>query len=203
MAMRMACLLMAAGAGSRFGSVKQLADIHGKPMLQHALEQLQPLFGEDLFCVVGAHRQRLASIVQPRAQLIENPDWQQGLGVSIARGVEAIRRQDKDTKANDSNKNYDALLIALADQAALLTQDYRYLINHTDGDRIVAAEYAQRAGVPALFPASFFNELEQLDGDQGARRLLQPQEQCGRLIKVALPGAQLDIDTPADLKALV
>ena len=187
--MRLACLLMAAGAGTRFGGCKQLAEIDGRPMIQHGLQALSPLFGSDLFTVLGAYREKIKPTVARLSRVVEHPDWQDGLGSSIARGMHALRHYAE----------YDGVLIALADQPGLQSTDYRKLIECFDGSRIVAAEYADSPGVPAIFPADLFPLLESLGGDRGAKSLLT--EAGRRLTRLSLPAAQRDIDRPRDLDA--
>ena len=65
---------------------------------------------------------------------------------------------------------------------------------------VAAALYGGACGVPAIFPRSLFQELAQLRGDQGARMLLR--RNVDRLVRVPMPGAELDIDTPEDLLAV-
>ena len=62
-----------------------------------------------------------------------------------------------------------------------------------------AARYDGRIGVPAILPRRLWTAIEQLGGDQGARALLRD---APSLTLVEMPGAALDIDTPADLLAL-
>ena len=65
---------------------------------------------------------------------------------------------------------------------------------------IAASVYDQHVGVPAIFPRLCFGELAELRGDQGARRVLERNSY--RLVRVPLPSAALDLDTPEDLAAL-
>ncbi len=185
--MRLACLLLAAGAGTRFGATKQLVRIEGKPMVQRQLEALAPLFGRDLYAVVGADRDKVRPLVEDLAQAVENPDWQRGIGSSIARGVIAAA----------AVQHYDGIMIALADQVHLGTQDFRRLIDCYDGRRIAAASYAGTPGVPAIFPPALFPQLQRLDGDTGAKSILLDNS----LDRVTLPldAAARDVDIPADL----
>jgi molybdenum cofactor cytidylyltransferase len=183
-----ACLLLAAGESARFGGCKQLAQIDGVPMLQRSLKTLQPLFAERLYCVLGARSEQLLPLANSYAEVIEHPDWARGMGSSIAAGMHALQAAGE----------YDGVLIALADQIGLATQDYARLLQALDGERIVAAEYAGRHAVPAIFPRSLFTELATLDGDSGGRNLLR--QHAGSLIGVPMPAAQWDVDTPSDLQ---
>ena len=65
---------------------------------------------------------------------------------------------------------------------------------------IAAALYGGVCGAPAIFPRSTFRELAQLRGDTGARALLRSQSD--RIVRVPMPGAALDVDTPEDLLAV-
>ena len=186
--MRLACLLMAAGAGTRFGGCKQLAEVDGRPMIQHGLLALSPLFGDDLFTVLGAYREKIAPQVAALSQVVEHPGWQAGLGSSIAQGVRTLQRF----------ADYQGVLIALADQPGLHSKDYQQLLDCFDGSLITAAEYGDRPGVPAVFPSAFFPLLERLDGDRGAQSILI--DAGDRITTLALPAARSDIDRPEDLE---
>ena len=186
--MRLACLLMAAGAGTRFGGCKQLAQINGRPMIEHALSTLSPIFGSDLFTVLGSRREKLEPLVAPLSHVIAHPHWQAGLGSSIARGVSELCQ----------HADYQAVLIALADQPDLQSKDYRKLITGFDGSRIVAVDYDGSPGVPAIFPSRFFASLKRLRGDRGAKSLLiNAGEEVARL---CIPAARRDLDRREDVE---
>ena len=185
--MRIAGLLLAAGEARRFNSCKQLAPIEGKPLVRHALEAMAPLFAGRLYVVLGAWREQIRPLVEDLAKAIEHENWQDGLGSSIAAGVNEI----------ESSNDYDGILIALADQVALTTDDYAALVERFDGNRIIAAHYADSAGVPAIFPREYYSRLKRLSGDRGAKPILR--QMAVELVCVNLPAAAEDIDTPGDL----
>lgn len=183
----LACLVLAAGAGSRFGGRKQLAPVAGKAMVVRTLERLAPLFRGDLYTVLGAYHDEVRPLIDELSQVIVHPAWHSGLGSSIARGVTEIGRRAA----------YDGIMLVLADQVAVRRWDYEQLIDRFDGTTIVAARYADRTGVPALFPAPFFDRLRQLTGDQGARQLLMAS--AAQVIALPMPRAETDIDTQGEL----
>ena len=133
-------------------------------------------------------RERLRPLVSDLANVVEHPDWPLGLGASIARGVERIRQ----------DRGYDGILVALADQVALTRNDFLGLLARFDGYSIVAAGYADSCGVPAVFPAALFDELQGLSGDRGAKTMLQSRQ--NEVITVPLPAAARDVDSPADIE---
>ncbi|WP_261841897.1 nucleotidyltransferase family protein [Aliamphritea ceti] len=185
--MNIACLLLAAGGSSRFGGRKQLACVGGKSMVQHTLEQLTPVFKQKLYTVIGAYRDEIRPVVNKYSYVIEHAGWEQGLGSSIAEGVNTITR----------HADYDGILIALADQVMVSQNDYLTLLDTFDGTQIVASSYSGKNAVPALFPAQYFPELQEFNSDSGARALLALHTNA--VISVSLPQAETDIDTKQDL----
>ena len=96
-----------------------------------------------------------------------------------------------------AKKTYDGIMVVLADQVALREGDFKFLLDQFNSRQIVAAEYGQHLGVPAIFPASYFNRLLDLKGDQGARKLIQENKQ--QVMSVPMAMAEIDIDTRLDL----
>jgi molybdenum cofactor cytidylyltransferase len=176
-------LILAAGAASRYGSAKQLINHHGKPLLQHCIDKANEVCPSRVSVVLGANRELIEPLIS-QAKVIQNHNWQQGLGASIAAGVDHIDPQS------------DGLLILLADQIALTTDDLNLLIAAFGGDNTVSAYYAGRRGVPAIFPQSHYAELGLLSGDSGAKELLQRVDL--NAVEIDLPLAAMDIDTPED-----
>nr|WP_320136647.1 nucleotidyltransferase family protein [uncultured Amphritea sp.] len=188
--MRIACLLLAAGAGSRFGSAKQckqLALIDGKPLVKRSLETLACVFAENIYIVLGAYAKDIRPVVADLAQVIDHEEWKMGIGSSIAYGVKRIEAQGE----------YDGILIALADQLQLIEDDFHKLINQFDGKRTVAAYYSDSLGVPAIFPLTQFENLKRLGGDRGAKSILMAMQ--GDVVAVSLPTAAVDIDILSDI----
>jgi molybdenum cofactor cytidylyltransferase len=182
-----ACLLLAAGNSTRFGGSKQLALVENEPMVLHSLNQLKPVFHDNIFVVLGAYANDIRPLIEGYAQLIHHANWASGIGSSIAKGIREI----------SSLKDYRGIMIALADQAALTSSDYSQLWQRFDGESIIAAGYKGKAGVPAIFPDRYYRQLRTLNGDQGARDIIRQHPQ--RVLKVNMPNAMLDIDTRNDL----
>ncbi len=95
------------------------------------------------------------------------------------------------------------MLIVLADQAAVTTEDLRRLAG-ASGAAIPCPSPPRSTpapvGVPAIFPRWCFRDLNELRGDRGAQQLLQ--RHVDRLVRLPMPSAELDIDRPEDLLAL-
>jgi CTP:molybdopterin cytidylyltransferase MocA len=124
-------------------------------------------------------------------RIIENPAWHEGMGTSIRAGITAAVVAG----------NPDGILIALCDQPYFSAQSVRKLIsmwNAANGapNAIVAARYAGRSGVPAIFGKNYFAQLRALSGPEGARHILSASAQ--NLTPVDLPDLAADVDTPED-----
>lgn len=186
-----AILLLAAGESRRMGAPKQLLDIDGRKLIEIVLARLVALPDAEVFVVLGAYADQIAPLVRNfPAQIILNEKWPDGMGSSIAAGMTVIREESR----------LDHVLICLVDQPQLETQHYAALLAeaaeypHT----IVAAEYAGRPGVPAVFPRSQFEKLLNASGDHGARSWLRSPGT--RLRTIAMPEAAIDWDRPEDMR---
>ncbi|MBK6598269.1 MAG: nucleotidyltransferase family protein [Proteobacteria bacterium] len=184
-------LVLAAGGSSRFGSPKQLVRFHGRPLLHAAVTHAVEAAGNAVTVVLGANAAELAPLLRHTpASIAINRDWSAGLASSIRTGLARLPG------------TADAALIMLADQPFVTSEDLRRLIAtaRRNPDSIVAALYDGTAGVPAIFPRANFRELSELRGDQGARALLR-RHSTG-ILRLPMPDASIDIDTPEDLLRL-
>jgi molybdenum cofactor cytidylyltransferase len=181
-------IVLAAGAATRFGSAKQLAMVQGQPMLRVVLGRAVDVAGNAVSVVLGAHAAEIAPLLgRMPVTIIANHNWREGLASSIRAGVERLPG------------SCSGAMLVLADQVNVSVADLQRL---TDAWRraplcIVAAQYRGTIGAPVIFPRSDFRALLELRGDRGAQLLLRRNE--ARVIKVQMPGAAVDIDTPEDL----
>lgn len=183
---RLACLIPAAGAATRFGAPKQLASMGSTTLLQSVVDTAHSAFPGETFVVLGAYREEIAPRLR-NARIVDHPGWRDGLGSSLAAGVAAIL----------DHAAYDGILVALGDQAALQPEDFQALRDRFTGDEIVCARYQGKRGVPALFPARCFEALISSHGDRGAKAILTDDR--GPVVTVDMPRAAVDVDVPEDL----
>jgi molybdenum cofactor cytidylyltransferase len=181
-------VVLAAGASTRFGSPKQLVRLNGRPLLHLAVSRAVEVAGQAVTVVLGANAADLAPLLRHTpAALIVNRDWSEGMGSSVRAGIARVPA------------TADAALLMLADQPAVTAEDLRRLVGtwRRQPQCIVAAYYDGVTGVPAIFPREDFTALAALRGDAGARTLLKRSGE--RVVRVPLPAAAIDIDTPEDL----
>jgi molybdenum cofactor cytidylyltransferase len=178
-----AALILAAGAGSRFGSLKQLAPLRDKPLLQHAVDAAAGVLPNKVYCVVGNGASAIEAAVSG-ARFIQHEQWPAGMGSSLAAGVAALA------------VDYDWLLVMLGDQPAVTAQHLQRLVAALPGADCVCSRYGNTRGVPAIFTRAWYPRLAGLQGDRGAQALLRDQRE---VCEVELAAALWDVDTPADL----
>jgi molybdenum cofactor cytidylyltransferase len=184
-------VVLAAGASSRFGSPKQLVRVNGRPLMHTIVSRAVELAGHSVTVVLGAQAGELAPLLKHSpASIAVNRNWSEGIASSIREGL------------GHAPSTADGVLIVLADQAAVTTEDLRRLAGawRRNTASIAAAQYGGGVGVPAIFPRWCFRELNELRGDRGAQVLLQ--RHVDRLVRLPMPSAELDIDRPEDLLSL-
>jgi len=191
---RIVCVLLAAGGSTRLGRPKQLVRRRLKPLLLHALDAARavPIADEQIVVVVGAAALRLRALLRrysPAVHIAANPRWATGLASSLRAGLEAAPRGVR------------AALVQLVDQPNVDSAALRRLVAAWRRRPSVpaAAYYSERPGVPAILPRRTWQALGALDGDAGARALLRSSP---TITLVAMPEAELDVDTPLDLARL-
>lgn len=182
------CVVLAAGLAERFGAVKQLADFRGRPMVTHAVRIAEEVFAQRTVLIAGNEWPAVTATAAPLAgYFVVNEQFRSGLGTSIAAGIGAI--------ANCAS----GVMLLLADQPLIDAAYLRRMVDTwiQDQDRIVASEFNDVVGPPVIFPARFFDELQALDGDNGARKVIQANVES--LTRLQCAAAAVDIDRRQDL----
>lgn len=189
-----AAMILAAGAATRMGTLKQLLPYRGRTLVQHAAEQAVQAEFDPILVVVGAEADSVRSaLAAQKTTIVNNPDWQSGMGSSVSAGVRRLQEDETESAA---------VAILLADQPLVTAAHLKEMRDrlHRTGAAAIAAEYGGILGVPALFKRHLFGALAQLRQDAGARHLLR---QPGITVDpFPLPEASVDIDTPGDFANL-
>lgn len=181
-------ILLAAGAGSRFGGAKllhRLAD--GRPIAVAAAGSMRPAC-ERLIAVLRPGDTQLAGLLaQAGCEIVVCADAELGMGHSLAAGVRAADYAQ-------------AWLVALADMPFIATASHQAVADRLRaGASLVASQYQGQRGHPVGFNAAWRDQLLALSGDQGARSILGQHRDRLELCPVDDAGVLHDIDRPADL----
>jgi CTP:molybdopterin cytidylyltransferase MocA len=178
-------LILAAGAGSRYGrSPKLLADLAGRPVLEHAVAaQCSVPEVDPVVVVLGAHAAAILERVDfMRAQARLCASWREGISASLRCGSEALSGAER-------------VILTLGDEPLMTPEIIARFLDAPPGTR---ATYDGRPGHPVVLGPEQLHAVADLTGDRGARELLRggPTLECGGL------GAGGDVDTPEDLARL-
>jgi molybdenum cofactor cytidylyltransferase len=191
---KIAALILAAGQGRRMGTNKMLAPVAGKPLLAHTMEAIRRCAVLPPIVVTGDHGAEVAAIVgQQGGMTIHNPDYENGLASSLRRGLAALPA------------DAEGVLICLGDMPLVGADHIDRLIaafNPAEGRAICVPVRKGRRGNPVLWSVDFCAEMQELDGDQGARSMLALYAE--KVVDVDMPDDAIfiDVDTPSALEAL-
>jgi molybdenum cofactor cytidylyltransferase len=181
-------LILAAGAGTRFGErTKQLADLRGKPLLQHAVDAMTAAL-ERVVVVLGHDADAIrARIDFGGASVVVCDEWAQGQGFSLRAGVAALA-------------DADAIAITLGDQPFITPKAITSALLQLEGYDAVRALYDGVPGHPVVLSRAVMDAVPELAGDAGARELLARfnvrRWEAGQLADAT------DVDAPEELAGL-
>jgi CTP:molybdopterin cytidylyltransferase MocA len=182
-------LILAAGAGRRFGGTKQLADLRGRPLLEHAIEHMLAVAALDPVIVVLGHaaHEILERVDFGEAEVVIAGEWERGQAASLRRGVAALDEAD-------------AVVVTLGDQPFITPQVIAGALEQLAGFDAVRAVYDGKPGHPVVLGRAVMDAVGEIDGDVGARDLLARFRvrtwEAGHLCSAA------DVDTREELQAL-
>jgi len=181
-------LVLAAGAATRFGAPKQLADLDGVPLLEHALRTMTAAPVGRVVVVLGAGADEVGAGVDLHgADPVVCGRWEEGQSASLACGLAELT-------------SCEAVVVTLGDQPRVSPDAIRRVISARNGAAAVRATYNGTPGHPVLLERALFEQLRNVSGDRGARNLLLSvpvlDVPCDDL------GGGEDVDTPAELDAL-
>ncbi len=187
-------VVLAAGSSSRMGGAqKLLLEVDGRPMVRHAIEAASEGGCHQVLVVYADAEVRDA--VDSAAELVHNRDAAKGMSTSLRVGLQAMRPE------------MEAALVVLGDQPLVGSRAVSVLLRswRREGSRpavaMAGSSEKQRWTPPVVLARELWSELLSLDGDAGARRLLDPHPELLDIVPAA--GRPDDIDTPDDYAKIV
>ncbi len=187
-------IILAAGASSRMNQPKQLLPYHQKSLLSHTIEEAQKSL-MPVIVVLGANAQQIkAGIGSMEVEIVVNEDWKSGMSSSIKAGLQ---------KALANFKEMQNCILAVCDQPYISSILFQKLVDEKkeSGKEIVASSYADTVGTPCLFDKKYFDELLNLEGDHGAKNILQKYR--NDVASVDFENGKIDVDTKKDYEELL
>ena len=187
-------VILAAGASTRMGTPKQLLRYQEHSLLRHTIEVAIASVCRPIIVVLGAYAQLIQpEISQLPVQIVENLQWNQGMSSSIRVGIQELKTYYPEVKA---------VIVTLCDQPFISTEIINQLAitYHSTNQPIIACEYAETLGVPALFSDRLFWELVTLQNGEGAKQVIKKHSQ--EVFGISFPEGATDIDTPEEYAEL-
>ena len=181
-------LVLAAGAGTRFGErSKLLAELDGRPLLEHAVAaQCAVAQLERVAVVLGASAPEILERVDfMRAEPVVCERWEEGQALSLRRGVEFL----------SDAPDLERVIVTLGDQPRMTPELIARFVGEPPGARAV---FGGRPGHPVVLGPVQLRAIGGLRGDRGARELLRG----GLEIECGSSSPSRDVDTPEDLEAI-
>ncbi len=186
-----AAIVLAAGDSTRLGQPKQLLKIDGETLLHRTVRIAAEVGSNPIFVVLGFESNRMQQEISDLAAKIAiNSDWQLGMGSSLRCGMDALTRE---------NPQPERVLLLVCDQVKVSAGTLSELLRVSAkiDPLIAASRYANRLGVPAIFRKQLYADLLKVEGDQGARSVIQ--KYLDKTTAVDFPEGSIDIDSPQDL----
>ena len=180
-------IVLAGGASRRTGAEnKLLLPFLGRTIIESTISSILAAGADDVIVVTGHDAERIRSRLSGfPIRIVHNAGYEQGMSTSIRAGVQAAQ---------------GAVGICLADMPFIAPSTVRTLIEALENhpDKIIVPTYGETTGHPVLFAARYREELLHLEGDRGARLIIQ--NHAGDLVQVETndPGILRDIDTIED-----
>jgi molybdenum cofactor cytidylyltransferase len=188
---RVSIIVLAAGASRRLGQPKQLLLVGKEPLLRRIVRLACETSATSVAVVLGSEAAACQNALTGLAvAVLVNPFWEKGMASSLRVGV-----------AHAETLMSEGVLIVTVDQIALTADVLDQFIRKFRGepDAVIAAKYGGVIGVPILFGSRWFEPLQLLTGDIGARVLARSAR---KIEFVEWPEGALDVDRPEDLQKI-
>ena len=180
-------IILAAGGSSRLGKPKQLLLYRGKPLIQNIIDAAEAV--PELYTIVVTG----AVPIEVNVHSCYNEEWPSGIASTIRQGLSELLKLQPQAAA---------CIITVCDQPFITAEVLSSLIvrHEETGSGIAASGYAGTVGTPALFSSQYFDELLQLRGDEGAKKVIKKYAHDVAILP--FPGGETDIDTAQDYQRL-
>ena len=177
-------LVLAAGAGRRFGGPKAVVELAGERLVDRAVRVLADGGVSQAYVVSGSVALTVAGAV-----VVENPDWESGMASSLRAGFDALPTEAM------------AALVLLVDHVGLTPAAVRRVAGEVTGPAsLVAATYDGRLGHPVVLGRDWWPEVRATAaGDQGARAVLAAHRDVLVQVECSDVASAADVDRPGDL----
>ncbi len=182
-------IVLAAGASARLGTAKQLLKFQGETLLRRITRESLVSVCRPVVVVLGDEADKFeGQLKNLDVCIVENSDWKEGMGSSVKVGLK---------KLLEIKNLVDGVVITVCDQPFVTAATINRLVETYQKNEtlIVASEYQETLGVPALFGKKLFSRLQKLKSG-GAKQIINRFR--AETTSIPFPNGAIDIDTPDD-----
>lgn len=190
--MKLGICILSAGESKRLGSPKQLVRFKNEYLLQRIINEVENFAECHKMIITGAHRPEIKQMINLKSFTeVFNKNWKEGIGSSIRQSAKMAIKE-----------NFDGLLLVTTDQPFLSATLLSQLLNafYPGNEMIISSEYNGIIGIPVLFDQCYFEELTQLSGDLGAKKIIDSNIKNVKAVHFA--DGNIDVDTIHDVDYL-
>ncbi len=188
-------IILAAGNSSRLGRPKQLLEYKESTLLKNTISEALKVEKSFVIVVTGSNHDVIEKEVNlPEIIFSFNSDWENGMSSSIVKGISQLLHQNPDC---------EQCILAVCDQPFVNHSIFENLIIETNKTKkgIAASAYSETLGTPVLFHKKYFQELLELKGQEGAKKLIKKHAED--VFPVPFEKGDIDIDTEEDYFKLI
>lgn len=189
--MNIGVVILAAGESKRMGVPKQILPIFGVPMLKYLVDEVLDTEAHPVTVVVGANKTKIVPLLENiPIGIIDNPDWQKGMGSSIKMGL---------VGSYLITKGFDGLIFMTSDMPFVNAEVINKLIKTArefPEKTIIASKYAGTLGIPVLYKKERFEDILDMKPEHGAKQFFN--KYLDEIVTVDFDLGAIDLDTKED-----
>ena len=189
--MNIGVVILAAGESKRMGVPKQILPIFGVPMLKYLVDEVLDTEAHPVTVVVGANKTKIIPLLENiPIGIIDNPDWQKGMGSSIKMGL---------VGSYLITKGFDGLIFMTSDMPFVDAQVINKLIKTArefPEKTIIASRYAGTLGIPVLYKKERFEDILDMKPEHGSKQFFNKYQD--EIVSVDFDLGAIDLDTKED-----
>ena len=188
-------IILAAGNSSRLGRPKQLLEYKESTLLKNTVSEALKVENSFIIVVTGSNH----DLIEKELNLTDitfsfNSEWENGMSSSIVKGIKELLLLNPDC---------EQCILAVCDQPFVTVSVFENLIFESNKTKkgIAASAYSETLGTPVLFHKKYFQELLELKGQEGAKKLIKKYTED--VVSVLFEKGNIDIDTEEDYSKLI
>lgn len=186
---RIAAIILGAGRSTRMGETnKLLKELDGVPVIRRTVQKIAQSRVSEIVVVTGHETELVEQALEGlNIRFVQNPDYKQGISSSLKQGINTV------------SKTADGAIVALGDMPFISPASINKLVSAFDpeeGRGICVPQYRRKRGNPILWGAEFFDAMQGLSGDIGAKHLMAEFSESVCEVEISSRSILIDLDTP-------